>query len=172
MFRCVTLVSVVAFASACSEVPPQAPVASAARPAEPAAAPAQIASRDEGAGEVRVSRELREICGISEDQAFFDFNSSTVKRGNEGVLAQLATCFTTGPMAGRSLRLVGHTDPRGEDSYNLALGERRATSVERVLLRLGLERDQVSTTSRGEIDASGSEESSWQKDRRVDIVSG
>jgi peptidoglycan-associated lipoprotein len=121
---------------------------------------------------VHIARELREACGITEDRAFFDFNSSRVQRGDGQLLSQLATCFTTGPMAGRSMRLVGHADARGEDSYNLALGERRASSVQQALLGLGVEPQQVSTTSRGELDSSGEDEGSWRQDRRVDIVAG
>jgi peptidoglycan-associated lipoprotein len=115
---------------------------------------------------------LREICGIDDDHAYFDFNSSKVASKDNRFLEQLVTCFSTGPMAGKTLRLVGHADPRGEDSYNLALGERRAQSVRKALVQSGLPSERVSATSRGELDASGTEESEWARDRRVDIVTG
>jgi hypothetical protein len=35
---------------------------------------------------------------------------------------------------------------------------------------MGLPDGQATTTSRGEMDATGADESSWAKDRRVDIV--
>jgi peptidoglycan-associated lipoprotein len=68
------------------------------------------------------------------------------------------------------MRLVGHADPRGEDSYNLALGERRANGVKKYLTNAGLNGDQGELTSRGEMDATGADEEGWKKDRRVDIV--
>lgn len=68
------------------------------------------------------------------------------------------------------MRLVGHADPRGEDSYNLALGERRATGVKKYLVNAGLGDNQGDVTSRGEMDATGTDETSWSKDRRVDVV--
>ena len=45
------------------------------------------------------------------------------------VLDQVATCFTTGPLKGRTLKLVGHADPRGGSDYNMTLGQSRADAV-------------------------------------------
>jgi peptidoglycan-associated lipoprotein len=148
------------------EVPPPPPPA-----AEPAPPPPATAKSDEGtSGTLNISPDIRAACGISEVEAFFAFNSSVVRRGDAPVLDKLAVCFTTGPLAGRRMRLVGHADPRGEDSYNLALGERRANGVKNYLVKAGINDSQGDVTSRGEMDATGADESSWAKDRRVDVV--
>ena len=42
------------------------------------------------------------------------------------MLQQIATCVTTGPLRGKTLKLVGRADPRGEVEYNMGLGEHRA----------------------------------------------
>jgi peptidoglycan-associated lipoprotein len=147
-------------------VPPAPPPASA----EPAPQSGAVKSDEGTSGTLNISPDIRAACGISEPEAFFAFNSSIVRRGDAPVLDKLATCFTTGPLAGRRMRLVGHADPRGEDSYNLALGERRATGVKKYLANAGLGENQSDVTSRGEMDASGSDEQSWAKDRRVDVV--
>jgi peptidoglycan-associated lipoprotein len=76
---------------------------------------------------------------------------------------------TSGPLRGRSLRLVGRADPRGELEYNFALGSARAGSVDAYLTNLGLDSARVSMTSRGKLDATGTNESGWQRDRRVDV---
>jgi peptidoglycan-associated lipoprotein len=88
------------------------------------------------------------------------------------VLQKLATCFKDGPLKGRSMLLVGHADPRGDDEYNLVLGGRRADGVRGMLMKYGLGKDRITTSSRGEMDASGTEPESWAKDRRVDVKLG
>ena len=85
------------------------------------------------------------------------------------MLAQIAKCFTTGPLAGRNVRLVGHTDPRGEPEYNMTLGAFRADATAHYLEQLGVTAARIHETSRGELDASGNDEAGWQRDRRVDV---
>jgi peptidoglycan-associated lipoprotein len=68
------------------------------------------------------------------------------------------------------MNLVGHADPRGEEEYNMVLGGKRADNVKHFLTGVGLPDAQAMTTSRGEMDATGTDESSWAKDRRVDVV--
>ena len=86
------------------------------------------------------------------------------------MLDQLATCLTTGALKGKSVSLIGRADPRGTDEYNLGLGSQRAGSVSSYLTRLGVQANQLGVTTRGSLDATGTDESGWQKDRRVDIT--
>jgi len=51
----------------------------------------------------------------------------------------------------------------------MALGERRANTVMKYLGALGVGVPQMSDTSRGALDAMGSDEAAWREDRRVDI---
>jgi peptidoglycan-associated lipoprotein len=118
---------------------------------------------------VTVAPEIRRACGISDTDAHFAFDSARVETSDYPVLDKLVTCFTSGPLADREMRLVGHADPRGGEEYNLALGGSRADSVKRFLVQRGLEGAQAATTSRGEMDAVGTNESSWAADRRVDV---
>ena len=63
---------------------------------------------------------------------------------------------------------AGHTDDRGSDEYNLALGQRRAAAAKRYLTDHGIAADRVSTVSVGEekpVDP-GHDESAWAKNRR------
>jgi peptidoglycan-associated lipoprotein len=68
------------------------------------------------------------------------------------------------------MRLVGHADPRGEPEYNMVLGGKRADNVKGFIIEKGLPEPQVSTTSRGEDEAKGTDEATWAADRRVDVV--
>jgi len=69
------------------------------------------------------------------------------------------------------LRLSGHTDERGADEYNLALGERRAASALRYLTALGVPPARLDITSFGEENpvCQESVESCWSRNRRVEF---
>ncbi|MBS62645.1 MAG: peptidoglycan-associated lipoprotein [Salinisphaera sp.] len=70
------------------------------------------------------------------------------------------------------LRLEGHTDERGTREYNVALGERRAESVQQALQLSGASSSQLSTLSFGEERPAelGSNESAYSKNRRVEFI--
>ncbi len=146
----------------------QVPVKSAPAPA-PVAPPAQAYN---GAG-VSVSGDLVKACNLvfSEPQRApkFDFDQSSLEPQDRDVLDQIAKCVTIGPLKGRSLKLIGRADPRGEEEYNFALGERRADSVGDYLGGLGVSKAKIVETSRGKLDAQGTDEAGWAHDRRVDI---
>lgn len=158
--------------SACAgeETPPPEVPAPPPPPAAPPPAPTPVKQDDGSRAAVNISEDIRKACGISEAEAKFDFDSSKIRQGDAPVLDKLVACFTTGPLAGRSMRLVGHADPRGDEEYNLVLGGRRSDAVKGYMTRAGLKDAQAQTTSRGEMDAEGTDEASWVQDRRVDVV--
>ena len=114
-----------------------------------------------------VDETILEMCSLA--PANFDFNSSTLTSADVEVLDAVADCFLDGPATGKGLLLIGHADPRGENDYNLALGQRRADSVSAYVQRRGLPAERVETSSRGELDATGTDDAGWAADRRVDI---
>jgi peptidoglycan-associated lipoprotein len=124
------------------------------------------------ASAVRISDEIIKACGISEPNAYFAFDSSNVRPDDATVLGQLVTCFTTGPLKGRQLKFVGHADPRGGSDYNMTLGQSRADAVKQYILDHGMDKSKTDSSSRGAMDATGTDEPSWARDRRVDIVLG
>lgn len=159
--------------------PPAAPVGETSQPtatAEASAPPAAVDpgddGKDPGRSQINISDEIKKACGISDAEAKFAFNSSQLRPQDHAILGKLSACFTSGPLSGRQMLLVGHTDPRGDEHYNMSLGERRAYSVQQFLVQKGMKSDQMSTSSRGELDASGTDETSWALDRRVDVKLG
>jgi peptidoglycan-associated lipoprotein len=100
------------------------------------------------------------------DPVYFDFNESSITTEGAAALQRDAECLKK---EARSAELIGHTDPRGTEEYNLALSDRRAQSVRAYLVRLGVADGGLKTTARGEIDATGTDEAGWSKDRRVDF---
>jgi peptidoglycan-associated lipoprotein len=67
------------------------------------------------------------------------------------------------------IAVQGHADERGTREYNLALGDRRATSVKEYLLTNGISAGRLSTVSFGKErpEAVGANEGSWSKNRRA-----
>lgn len=124
------------------------------------------------ASNVVIAEEVRRACNIPDEDAYFEFDSSRLTTVDQGALDQVSVCFTRGPMAGRRLRLVGHADPRGTSEYNMTLGQSRADAVGIYLDVRGMDKGKTQSTSRGAMDAQGTDESSWQRDRRVDVVLG
>jgi peptidoglycan-associated lipoprotein len=122
---------------------------------------------------VGISPEIAQACKIDFNNVSrapkFNFDDASLEPQDMSVLQQIATCVTTGPLKGRDLKLTGRADPRGEVEYNFALGEHRANAVDNYLAQLGVDRNEISETSRGKLDATGTDEAGWQRDRRVDI---
>jgi len=85
--------------------------------------------------------------------ALFAFDSSVIDDAANTALAAVAV------VAGQADRLpeaaivvVGHTDRRGTDAYNLDLSLRRAEAVRSALIERGVEPDRIDTVARGEWD--------------------
>lgn len=162
---------------ACGSDPPRA--VTPTTPSEPPTAvnppppaPAEKAGDVPTRSNINISEDIRKACGISDAEAFFAYDSANVRSQDQAILHKLATCFSTGPLKGKQMRLVGHADPRGDEEYNMSLGNRRADNVKDAIVKAGLASAQVATTSRGEMDATGTDEASWEKDRRVDVMLG
>ena len=122
-------------------------------------------------GGLHVGAAIAAACGLPKQDAAprFDFDEATIAPEDRDLLSAIARCVSDGPLRGATLALIGRADPRGEGEYNMGLGELRADSVERYLHDLGVHPDHVHATSRGKLDATGTDEETWAKDRRVDI---
>ncbi|HEY1692364.1 MAG TPA: OmpA family protein [Polyangiaceae bacterium] len=154
-----------------SQVPP-AQNGAATGPAAGSQGSSQVAPPQQTASNVSISDEIRKRCGISDQDAYFRFDSANITAADHTPLGEVAKCFISGPLAGRSVKLVGRADPRGESDYNLTLGQSRADAVGRYLDARGMSKGKTLSTSRGSMDSSGTDESGWQHDRRVDVMLG
>lgn len=146
-------------------------------PAEgPAAAPAtpepDVKADQPVSPSLAVSADIATACGITAPATpnpKFDYDQDDLTEEDRGVLTTLATCLTTGALKGKRVSLIGRADPRGTEEYNLGLGSRRAHTVGQYLTRLGVAQAQLAVTTRGALDAAGTDEESWRQDRRVDV---
>ena len=116
--------------------------------------------------------DIVKLCGIKATATAnpsFDTDKDDLAPEDRAVLDQLADCLMKGALKDKSLNLVGRADPRGTEEYNLSLGSRRAGTVSGYLVRLGVGEPRLAVNTRGSLDATGTDESGWSKDRRVDI---
>jgi peptidoglycan-associated lipoprotein len=124
------------------------------------------------ASSISIDDAILKACGIASPKAHFAFDSANVQSQDTSTLDQVARCFISGPLKGRTLKLVGHADPRGETEYNFVLGNSRADAVGGFMRSKGMDNAKIATTSRGELDATGVDEPGWARDRRVDLLLG
>ena len=98
----------------------------------------------------------------------FDVDSATTAGQYRQALEAVAKASHS--IDGLTVKLVGHADPRGSDSYNQNLSEARASSVGQVLYEAGASPMTVHTVGRGENEAlPDGQEDYYALDRRVDV---
>ncbi len=97
----------------------------------------------------------------------FDFDRYDLHPGARVTLKVNADWLKANPSV--RVEIEGHTDDRGTNEYNLALGAKRADSVKRYLVDLGIEPGRFSAISYGEElpVCKDHHESCWAKNRRA-----
>ena len=100
------------------------------------------------------------------DRIFFDYDKSDLSPEARATVEALAAWMNSYPAT--TIGIEGHCDERGTREYNLALGERRASSVHDYLVALGVSPNRLSTISYGKERPAvlGSNEESWAQNRR------
>ncbi|MBD3336933.1 MAG: peptidoglycan-associated lipoprotein Pal [Candidatus Eisenbacteria bacterium] len=150
--------------AACSKKPKPAVDVPEETQEEPEGRPSQEpirAEREPGApGEADV--ELQDV--------YFDFDRHNLRPDALRTMERNAEMLKENPDA--RVVLEGHCDERGTSEYNLALGEKRARTVESFLRRYGIDGSRLTVISYGEerpFDP-GHNEAAWAKNRRVHFV--
>jgi peptidoglycan-associated lipoprotein len=157
---------------ACAGSKPPAKTAAGPTSTQPQTRALETPQQAASSGSIQISDEVRKACGIDDQDAYFAFDSHALRSQDLPVLNKVAECFSTGPLAGRTMKLVGRADPRGEAEYNMTLGQARADAVAQYVQKRGVAKPHVQSTSRGAMDATGTDEATWQRDRRVDVMLG
>jgi peptidoglycan-associated lipoprotein len=101
---------------------------------------------------------------------YFNYDSSEISETDVEVIKHHGKYLSLNSDA--SMRLEGHTDERGAREYNVALADRRAQAVKKLLLYQGASASQVTIISYGEEKpaAFGHDEESWSLNRRAELV--
>lgn len=103
---------------------------------------------------------------------YFGFDKFNLDRSAQAIAMQDVQFLIQHPDV--HVLLEGHTDPRGSESYNFHLGQRRANAVQTFLLNHGVAADQICTVSYGELrpaaspaQFAGNKLKAYRLDRRV-----
>ena len=107
---------------------------------------------------------------LSKRSVYFDYDSFVVKDEYRPLVEAHARYLQQNRNARATVQ--GNTDERGSREYNIALGQKRADSVKRMMTLLGVSGSQVETVSYGEEKprAQGEGEQAFAENRRADIV--
>lgn len=108
------------------------------------------------------------------ERIYFAYDDDEISADQRAVLDAKLPILLANPRV--RIRIAGHTDERGADEYNLALGQRRAASVKRYFTARGVADDRIETVSFGREHplTDGHDEDSWAKNRRgeFEIIAG
>ena len=104
------------------------------------------------------------------DRVLFDTDRSDLTPSARATVETLAVWLKSFPAV--TMTVEGHADERGTREYNLALGERRANSVQDYLIALGVNPNRISTISFGKERpvVPGSNEEAWRQNRRAAFI--
>lgn len=115
--------------------------------------------------------EVRKVYTLAGD-ALFDTSSARLSAEGKEVLDKFVINLNSAEnLQVSKIEVVGHTDSRGNDDYNQALSERRASTVGNYLISKGIDASLIAVSGRGERDpiASNSTIEGRAKNRRVHI---
>jgi len=106
---------------------------------------------------------------LAKRSVFYPLDVAVVQADDSAIVEAHAKYLSEHP--DKKVRLEGNCDERGSDEYNLALGQRRADGVKKLLEAGGVRENQISTISYGEEKpkATGHDEASWSQNRRTDL---
>jgi peptidoglycan-associated lipoprotein len=139
--------------------PPPPPAPAPTPP--PAPAPPPPAPAPKRPSVETLNAELRPI--------YFDFDKSAIRPDAVATLESNAALMKKYPEF--KVVVEGHCDERGTTEYNLALGDRRATTALGEITQRGIERARLTTVSFGEEKPAdpGHDEAAWAKNRRAEF---
>ena len=107
---------------------------------------------------------------LSKRSIYFEFDSFVVADQYKPIIEAHAKYLAANKNA--KVTLQGHADERGSREYNIALGQKRADAVKRMMQLMGVQEMVVETVSFGKEKPKnlGHDEAAWAENRRVDIV--
>jgi len=107
---------------------------------------------------------------LSKRSIYYDFDKYEIKDEYKPLVEAHARYLREHTDA--KMLIQGNTDERGSREYNIALGQRRAESLKRMLVLLGARESQIESVSLGEEKprSEGHDEPAWAQNRRSDIL--
>jgi peptidoglycan-associated lipoprotein len=103
------------------------------------------------------------------DPVYFDYDKYNIRDDQKAGLAKSFDKLKARPEFKATVE--GHCDERGTIEYNMALGQKRAESAKKYLVKAGVDAKRLSTVSFGKERPveTGHDESAWARNRRAEI---
>ncbi|HVB46802.1 MAG TPA: peptidoglycan-associated lipoprotein Pal [Burkholderiales bacterium] len=107
---------------------------------------------------------------LSKRSVYYDFDQYDIKDEYKPIVEAHAEYLRAHPDT--KVLIQGNTDERGSREYNVALGQRRAEGVKKMLILLGAREGQIEAVSLGEEKPRdpGRSEAAYAQNRRSDIL--
>lgn len=150
--------------SACANTPNEAPVS------KPSLATTGAKSAGVSQTELEIRQMKEAVQQLGSKSIFFDYDDFKISPTYQPLVQQQAELLKRYDKL--SITLEGNADERGSSEYNLALGQKRAEAVRKMLTLLGVPDARLEAVSFGKEKprATCSEEKCWSQNRRVDFA--
>ncbi len=104
---------------------------------------------------------------VSQIVVYFDFDKYNIRKDQWSKVEKLAKLIKENP-ANYTIRIEGNCDEWGTEEYNYALGLKRANSVRKALIKLGVDPKKLTVISYGELNpiCTAHAKWCWRKNRR------
>lgn len=99
---------------------------------------------------------------------YFDFDAEQPTSTSAKTIEKIAKQLEERPNL--SIRLIGYTDPTGDETYNMGLSQRRAETCQKALIELGVKPSRIFIEAKGEESIPDIEETSHTERRRVEMI--
>jgi len=138
----------------------------AACSSNPAASTASSGGSGAGGSTIAPGSEQDLVANVG-DRVFYDFNKSTLSSDADSTLGRQAAWLAKYPSV--NVLVAGNADERGTETYNLALGNRRADTARDYLVAQGVAATRIQTISYGKDCpvAAGNDDASYQQNRNA-----
>lgn len=154
-----------------------APAAADAKPSQSANLTGTVSALNADRSDLNVRvTDLGTVVDLPAD-ALFDYDKATLTPGAEAELRKAAALIGRSPPG--PIQVIGHSDSKGEDAYNLTLSEQRARTVaDWFRQQVGVRQRSIVASGKGEAapiapntTASGADDPQGRaKNRRVEVV--
>ena len=112
-----------------------------------------------------IRREQNILTATFKSEVLFDSDSSVLKPGAYAEIARVSDILIRYPHT--TIRVEGHTDSKGSETYNQQLSEKRAQAIKNALAQKGVDPNRIQTVGYGESQPISSNDST---NRRVNVV--
>lgn len=131
-----------------------------------------IGSSSDGTQPISESKMNEVQMELVEDRMVIHFPYNSIRKEDNAAIDDYLNRLASELIAsGGTVTIAGHTDFVGDNKFNKQFGQQRANSIRNILIKKGVAKSQIKTSSYGELKAIATNDTPWgrYKNRRVEI---